>query len=113
MNEPMVLKMLDHRNSDLDERTKVALDLAEDFILNHAQGIDDAFMDRLKQHFREDQIVELTIALGTWDWVHKFNNVFDVDPPVDEGLFTVGLPDVPKDMRQHLSDVGLSDAAGA
>ena len=31
----MVLKMLDHRNSDLDERTKVALDLAEDFVLNH------------------------------------------------------------------------------
>ena len=102
----MVLKMLDHRNSDLDERTKVALDLAEDFVLNHADNIDDAFMDRMKEHFSEGQIVELTIALGTWDWVHKFNKVFDVDPPVTDGLFIVGLPDVPPEMRQHLVDGG-------
>ena len=107
----MVLKMLDHRNSDLDERTKIALDLAEDFVLNHADNIDDAFMDRMKEHFSEDQIVELTVALGTWDWVHKFNKVFDVDPPVTDGLFIVGLPDVPPEMRQHLTEVGLGDAS--
>ena len=100
----MVLKMLDHRRSDLDERTKLALDLAEDFVLNHADNIDDAFMDKLKEHFSEEQIVELTIALGTWDWVHKFNKVFDVDPPVSDGqLFVVGLPDVPAGMHQHLA----------
>ena len=90
MTEEMVLDMLDHRNSDLPERTKMALDLTEDFILNHARGVDDAMMARLKQHFSEDQIVELTVAIGIWDSVHKFNNVFDVDPPVDEGTFTVG-----------------------
>ena len=55
----MVLKMLDHRNSDLDERTKVALDLAEDFVLNHADNIDDAFMDRMKMR---QHLVDVALA---------------------------------------------------
>jgi len=103
MTEEMIVAMLDHRNSDLDERTKAALDLAEDFILNHARAVNDAFMARLKQHFSETQIVELTIAIGIWDSVHKFNNVFDIDPPVEDGTFQVNLPDVPEEMRVHLS----------
>lgn len=106
MTEEMIVQMLDHRDSNLDERTKVALDLAEDFITNHARGIDDAFMQRLKKHFSEDEIVELTIGIGIWDSVHKFNNVFDIDPPVEEGTFQVGLPDVPDEMRSHVSDPG-------
>ncbi len=110
MDEEMIEKMLDYRNSDLPERTKAALSLAEDFILNHANNVDDAFMDRLKEHFTEDQVVELTIGIGIWDAVHKFNNVFDVPPPVDEGLFIVGLPDVPEDMRQHVTDAGNEPA---
>ena len=106
MSEEMIVQMLDHRNSDLDERIKVALDLTEDFITNHARGVDDAFMDRLKEHFSEEQIVELTIAVGIWDSVHKFNNVFDIDPPVADGTFQVDLPDVPEDMRSHISEPG-------
>ena len=102
MDEAMVSKMLDHRNSDLDERTKVALDLTEDFVMNHARGVDDDFMKRLREHFSEEQIVELTVAIGIWDSVHKFNNVFDVAPPVAEGQFTTEPPDVPPDMRQHV-----------
>ncbi len=106
MTEEMIVEMLDHRNSDLDDRTKIALDLAEDFILNHARGVDDGFMDRLKEHFSEEQIVELTIAIGIWDSVHKFNNVFDIDPPVEGELFETGLPDVPEEMLVHVTDPG-------
>ena len=106
MTEEMIAGMLDHKHSDLDERIKVALDLAEDFILNHARGVSDEFMDRLKEHFSESQIVELTIAIGIWDSVHKFNNVFDIDPPVEGDLFETGVPDVPEDMRCHITDPG-------
>ena len=102
----MVLKMLDHRNSDLDERLKVALDLTEDFVSNHARGVDDAFMARLREHFTEAEVVELTIAVGIWDSVHKFNNVFDVPAAVDDGLFIVEPPDVPEDMRDAVIDPG-------
>lgn len=106
MTEDMIVQMYDHRQSDLDERIKLALDLAEDFILNHARGVDDALMDQLKAHFSEEQIVELTIAIGIWDSVHKFNNVFDIDPPVTGELFETGVPDVPEDMLQHVTDPG-------
>jgi len=102
MDEEMIKKMLDHRNSDLDDRLKMALDLTEDFVLNHAHSVDDAFMARLKEHFSDAEVVELTVAIGIWDSVHKFNNVFDVQPPVTEGLFTVDPPDVPAAMREHV-----------
>ena len=102
----MVVQMLDHRNSDLDERLKLALDLTEDFVTNHAHGVDDAFMARLREHYTEDEVVELTIAVSIWDSVHKFNNVFDVPPPVDDGLFSVEPPDVPEGMLQHVIDPG-------
>lgn len=106
MTEEMIVQMLDHRNSDLDERLKLALDLTEDFVKNHAHGVDDAFMDRLKEHFSEEQVVELTIAIGIWDSVHKFNNVFDIDPPVTGELFETHFPDVPDGMLEHVSDPG-------
>ena len=102
----MIVQMLDHQNSDLDDRLKVALDLTEDFINNHARGVDDALMERLKQYFSEEQIVELTIAVGIWDSVHKFNNVFDIDPPVTGELFETAIPDVPEDMLQHVLNPG-------
>ena len=108
MTEEMIVQMLDHHNSDLDDRLKIALDLTEDFINNHAQGVDDGLMDRLKKHFSEEQIVELTIAIGIWDSVHKFNNVFDIDPPVTGELFETELPDVPEDMLQHVSNPGCT-----
>lgn len=106
MTEDMIVQMLNHRQSDLDDKTKIALDLAEDFISNHGRGVDDAFMDRLKEHFSEAQVVELTIAIGIWDSVHKFNNVFDIDPPVTGELFETGLPDVPEDMVHHVTESG-------
>ena len=106
MTEEMITQMLDHRNSDFDERLKVALDLTEDFVMNHANSVNDEFMARLKEHYSEAEIVELTIAIGVWDSVHKFNNVFDVHPLVEEGLFTVDPPDVPEAMRQYVMDPG-------
>ena len=106
MTEDMIVQMLDHKNSTLEDRFKVALDLTEDFINNHAHGVGDALMGRLKKHYSEEQVVELTIAIGIWDSVHKFNNVFDIDPPVTGELFETEMPDVPEDMLQHVSDPG-------
>jgi alkylhydroperoxidase family enzyme len=106
MTEKMIEQMLDHRNSDLDVRIKLALDLTEDFVMNHAHGVDDNFMARLRKSFSEEEVVELTVAIGIWDSVHKFNNVFDIQPPVTDGLFTVAPPDVPEGMREHIQDPG-------
>ncbi|MBT7176620.1 MAG: hypothetical protein HN900_18215, partial [Gammaproteobacteria bacterium] len=56
MNEEMIEKMKDHQNSDLDDRTKIALDLTEDFIMNHANGVDDDYMGRLKVHYSDAEV---------------------------------------------------------
>lgn len=106
MDEAMIEKMKDHQHSDLDDRLKAALDLTEDFIMNHAHGVDDPYMEQLKVHFSEAEVVELTIAIGIWDSVHKFNNVFDVHPPIEDGEFTVDPPDVPEAMKQHIMEPG-------
>ena len=106
MTEDVISKMLDHRNSDLDDRIKIALDLTEDFVANHAHGIDDVFMSKLKEHYSDAEVVELTVAIGIWDSIHKFNNVFDVHPPVEDGNFTVAPPDVPEGMHQHIIEPG-------
>ena len=106
MNEEMIEKMKDHQNSDLDDRTKIALDLTEDFIMNHANGVDDEYMSKLKVHYSDAEVVELTIAIGIWDSVHKFNNVFDVHAPVEDGEFTVDPTNVPEAMRQHILEPG-------
>ena len=106
MTESMIEKMKHHRDSDLPERTKAALDLTEDFVNNHAHGVDEDYIARMREHFTEAELVELTIAIGTWDSVHKFNNVFDIHPPVEDGLFTTNPPDVPPDMKGSVMDPG-------
>ena len=106
MTEDVISKMLDHRNSDLDDRIKAALDLTEDFVTNHAHGVDEDFMSRLKEHYSDEELVELTVAIGIWDSIHKFNNVFDIHPPVEDGQFTVDPPDVPDGMHQHIIEPG-------
>ena len=63
-------------------------------------------MARLREEFSEPEIVELTVAIGIWDSVHKFNNVFDIAPPVAEGLFTTDPPDVPPGFEQFLIEPG-------
>ncbi len=106
MTEAMIEKMLDHKNSDLSPRIKLALDLTEDFVTNHAHGVDDEVMANLLTEYTEAEVVELTVAIGIWDSVHKFNNVFDVHPPIEDGEFTVDPPDVPEAMRQHIIEPG-------
>ena len=84
----------------------MALDLTEDFVTNHAHGVDDEVMAELLTEFTEAEVVELTVAIGIWDSVHKFNNVFDVHPPVEDGKFTVDPPDVPEGMEVHIIEPG-------
>jgi len=49
--------------------------------------------------------------MGLMEGVHKFNTIFDVDPPelLTDGKHIVGLPDVPEDMRQFVVDSETAD----
>jgi len=67
------------RDSKLfSESERVALEYAERITYTD-QKVDDAFFARLKQHFTEAQIVELTAAVALENFRSKFNPTLGVE----------------------------------
>ena len=58
-----VARWADHPNFTQAER--VALEYTEKFALDH-QALDAAFFDRMRAHWTDDEIVEISICVGTW-----------------------------------------------
>ncbi len=68
------------RDSELfDERERVALDYAE-AVTYPDRGVDDALMARLKRHFDDDAIVELTGLIAFQNLSSKFNSALGIAP---------------------------------
>ena len=60
-----------------DDREQAALDFAEK-MTGSAPGVDDALMDRLRRHFDDDAIVELTGLIAFQNLSSRFNAALDV-----------------------------------
>jgi len=60
------------------EMERVALEYAERITFTD-QRVDDAFFARVKQHFSEAQIVELTAAIALENFRSKFNPTLGVE----------------------------------
>ena len=60
-----------------DDRERAALDYAEK-MTERAPGVDDALMDRLRRHFDDDAIVELTGLIAFQNLSSRFNAALDV-----------------------------------
>lgn len=75
LTEDDVQKMHDYENSDLPERTKMALRLT-DRLFKERGRIDSAFYRRLREHFGEDELLDLgmtlTFALGWQRFIEAF-----------------------------------------
>ena len=71
---------VDHwRTSEvLDERSKLAAEFAERFVLDH-HGIDDAFFGRLRAAYSDEELVELAMSVGSWMTFGRLNRVFGLD----------------------------------
>ncbi len=68
------------RENDLfDERERVALEYAEAMTWSDRQ-VDDALMARLRHHFDDDAIVELTGLIAFQNMSSKFNSALAVEP---------------------------------
>jgi alkylhydroperoxidase family enzyme len=81
-------ELLTWRDSKLfSEAERVALEYAERITYTD-QKVDDALFARLRQHFSEPQIVELTVAVAFENFRSKFN------PPL--GIEAQGFCVVPK-----------------
>ena len=60
-----------------DDRERAALDYAEK-MMERAPGVDDALTDRLRRHFDDDAIVELTGLIAFQNLSSRFNAALDV-----------------------------------
>jgi len=61
------------------EREKVALEFSERIRRDELE-VSDAFLSRLREHFAEPQIVELTFIIGYQTFASKFAKAFQLAP---------------------------------
>lgn len=75
-----VMALADWRNSPLfDARERHVLDYAEAMVRSDRR-VDDAMVARLKEHFDDDAIVELTGLIAFQNLSSTFNSALDVPP---------------------------------
>jgi alkylhydroperoxidase family enzyme len=77
--EDLVAKLTDYERSDLPERTKMALRLA-DRLTGETPAVDQAFHDELRQHFSDDQILDLGMTITFASGWQRFIEAFGIVP---------------------------------
>lgn len=61
-----------------DDRTRLAAEYAERYALDH-HGLDDGFWQRMKAHYTDREIVELSMCIGSWLAFGRLNHVLGID----------------------------------
>jgi alkylhydroperoxidase family enzyme len=77
--EDLVAKLADYEASDLPERTKMALRLA-DRLTASKPHIDDAFYEELRREFSDDEILDLGMTLTFFSGWQRFIEAFGIVP---------------------------------
>ena len=77
--EELVAKLADYEASDLPERTKAALRLA-DRLTGPSPTIDAELHDELKRHFSDDEILDLGMTVTFASGWQRFIEAFGVVP---------------------------------
>lgn len=72
----------------LDEVDRLVRDYAIQ-VTNDAQHISDAMFDQLRQHFSEEQIVELTLRTALCGFFNRFNDALHID--MEDGVVEMML----------------------
>lgn len=77
--EDLVAELADYEASDLPERTKAALRLAD--LLRSGQGsLDRASYEALREHFSDDQLLDLGMCVAFASGWQRFVEAFGVVP---------------------------------
>src|SRR5713101_2362001 len=92
-------RILDYRNHpEFDERDKLVIEYAI-AAWQHPNGVPDALFARLRGHFSEAQVVELTLRITLCGFFNKFNDALGIEEEAEaverlEALTaSAGLPD--------------------
>ena len=64
------------------ERQRLAIEYAERFVLDH-QRIDDDFFGRLRDHFADDEILDLTLCLAVYLGLGRTHEVLQITEHTD------------------------------
>ena len=78
LTEEMVDQLADFEQSDLDERTKWALRLAER--IRTGVPADDEFYAAMRRHFSDDQILDLGMTVAFMAGWQRFIEAFGIVP---------------------------------
>ncbi|MFD4367252.1 carboxymuconolactone decarboxylase family protein [Rhodococcus sp. NPDC058521] len=63
---------------DFDYRTRLAAEYAERYAVDH-HNLDDEFWSRMFEHYTQAEVVELSMAIGSWLAFGRLNHVLGVD----------------------------------
>jgi alkylhydroperoxidase family enzyme len=77
--EDVVAKLADYEHSDLPERTKAALRLA-DRLTGADPTVDEAFCETLRSHFSDDEILDLGMTITFASGWQRFIEAFGIVP---------------------------------
>ena len=77
--EALVAKLADYEASDLPERTKAALRLA-DRLASASPSVDDAFHEELKRDLTDDEILDLGMTVTFMSGWQRFIEAFGIVP---------------------------------
>ena len=78
--EDLVAKLADYESSDLPERTKAALRLADALSGDRRASVDAAFMAALREHFTDEQILDLGMTTSFASGWQRFIEAFGIVP---------------------------------
>lgn len=65
------------RDDRFTDREKLAIEFGERFAIDHT-GIDDEFWDRCREHFSEEEMLELTVIAGFCVGMGRAYQVLDI-----------------------------------
>ena len=78
--EDVVAKLADYESSDLPERTKMALRFADRMTAPAPPAIDPEFHAALRQHFTDDQILDLGMTVAFASGWQRFIEAVGIVP---------------------------------
>lgn len=71
---------IDQHHHLFSERELVALRFAE-IMTTGARDLDEDLWDALQAHFDDGQLVELATVIGLFNFLNRFADVFQINPP--------------------------------
>ena len=63
---------------DYSDAERIAIEYTEKFAIDHKK-LDDAFFDRMREHFSDEEILEISVCVGNWLMMGRITMVMDVN----------------------------------